>query len=101
MTTNMRMLTDGFVMQNCRMQNCIIYKKTHHSVSVTLHRRTFNDWNLLNVDLEKVNENQLDSGLNTDPRFWTWWMKREEKLDEHHPTKTEKLVSDVGLFRYD
>ena len=42
---------------------------------------TFNDWNLLNVDLDKVNENQLDSGLNTDPRFWTWWMKKEALMN--------------------
>ena len=52
---------------------------------------TFNDWNFLNVDLEKVNENQLDSGLNTDPRGFGrgGWKK---KLDEHHLTKTDKLV---------
>jgi len=45
-----------------------------------------------NVDLENVNENQLDWTSIQSRRGHGGW---KQKLDEHHPTKTKKLLSHV------
>jgi len=46
-----------------------------------------------NVDLEKVNENQLDWTSIQSRGFGVGHGGWKQKLDEHYPTKTEKLVT--------